>query len=109
MSVGGRVVETILMPGRVWVNTREPQSGDLCAIYVESTPAARCITEGDSVWWQGQRAFWTPRAGSFRDAAPFSDMSLRRIGCSGISRQQAVELKAELECAASETPAGDER
>lgn len=87
MSVGGKVVESIVLEDRVWVNTHDGGSGcrkmtckgHTCAIYVERTPESRTISEGDSLWWQGDFAFWTPvnRA--------FSDYRLKRIGFSGVS------------------------
>ncbi len=81
MSVGGKVIETLVLADKVWVNTSD--HGDECAIYVERTPESRTIGEGDSVWWQGERAFWTPRNRAFRDRP------LQRIGCSGVSRPTA--------------------
>lgn len=80
MSVGGKVVETIVLEDRVWVNTRDRTYGDECAIYVERTPESRAISEGDSLWWQSGWAFWTPRNGAFEDRR------LNRIGFSGVSR-----------------------
>lgn len=95
--VGGIVVETIDVPDpglnddpdslgfgtprepRVWINCRDDH-GDECAIYVARTPEARSVSEGDSVWWQGTGAFWTPRHRAF------TDRRLRRIGFSGVSR-----------------------
>lgn len=91
MSVGGIVVETLVMPGRVWVDTEDADAGDRCAIYVEATPEARSISEGDSLWWQGLWAMWTPRSRAFHD------LKLPRIGCSGISRADALARKADLE------------
>lgn len=93
MSVGGVVVEALPCrvrgEDRVWVNTREPSSGDECAIYVEDSPAARSISEGDSLWWQGPWAMWTPRRSVGRrqvQVAEWSDHKLKRIGCSGVAR-----------------------
>jgi hypothetical protein len=84
MSVGGKVVETIVLPDKVWVNTSD--HGDLCAIYVERTAEARSIDIGDSLWWQGRYAYWTPRHGRFRHDPPFRDRAIRRIGFSGVER-----------------------
>jgi hypothetical protein len=87
MSVGGLVIEVLPCERdgerRVWINTREPQSGEECAIYVAGTPAALSVSEGDKLWWQGPYAFWTPTRN------PFSDHRLRRIGFSGVSRPNA--------------------
>jgi len=87
MSVGGKVLETLVLRDRVWVNTFDGDSE--CAIYVELTPESRTITAGDSLWWQAAKAFWTPR--SIGGAMPFTDRSLERIGFSGISRNQALQ------------------
>lgn len=89
--VGGRVIETIpcVVDGeaRVWINVRgtRGEHGNTCAVYVEDAPSARSVSEGDSLWWQGSWAFWTPRVGGF------SDYRLRRIGCSGVSRPEEAD------------------
>ena len=92
---GGTVVETILVPveidndpeslrfgleceARVWVNVHD--RGDECAVFVADSPAARSISEGDKLWWQGREVFWTPKSRAF------TDKPLRRIGCSGVAR-----------------------
>lgn len=54
--------------------------GRECAVYVQRSPASRSISEGDSLWWQGQSAYWTPKNRAFED------LRLGRIGCSGVSR-----------------------
>ena len=95
MSVGGRVVETLQAADRVWINTRETGYSTECAVYVERTPAALSVEVGDSLWWQGGFAFWTPRRRSLGMKPPFVDKELKRIGCSGISRNQAMEYAAE--------------
>lgn len=87
MSVGGTVLETIVLEDRVWIDTNDRPPGrkpNRCAIYVEKTPAARAITPGDTVWWQGRWAFWTPR--SLGDPPPFIERKLARIGASGVER-----------------------
>lgn len=99
MSVGGIVVETIGLSDRIWANTREPSSGDLCAIWLERTDEARSISNGDALWWQGGHAFWTPRSAG--DPPPFADRKIHRIGCSGIPRDRAVAMLAD------ETTAGE--
>jgi hypothetical protein len=78
MSVGGKVLETIVLSDRVWVNTID--DGHECAIYIMRTPESRSISEGDTVWWQGKHAFWTPKG------RPFRDRELLRIGFSGVRR-----------------------
>jgi hypothetical protein len=93
--IGGTVVETIIVPpqietdtetvefgrereARVWINVCE--HGRECAVFVADTPEARSVSPGDTLWWQGREAFWTPRTKAF------SDRALRRIGFSGVSR-----------------------
>lgn len=84
--VGGKVIEVLLYQRdgelRIWINVRGTgsEARDTCAIVVEATPSASCVDVGDSIWWQGQHAFWTPRA------RYFTDFKLRRIGFSGVSR-----------------------
>lgn len=92
MSVGGVVVEIIDCGGadRLWVNTREPSSGDECAIFVERTPVTRSISEGDGLWWQGPYALWTPRSKGVAYACV--DRRLKRIGCSGVSRPTITDM-----------------
>lgn len=94
MSVGGTVVEIVDDPirERVWVDTKERQeSRRTVAIYVERSPEALSITEGDSLWWQGSYAYWTPRTGRFVDAPPFCDRAIRRVSGSGVPRPTGAE------------------
>ena len=87
MSIGGKVVETIVLPEKVWVNTRDTDYGPrerTVAIYVERTPESRSISVGDIIWWQGDTAFWTPR--SLGNNPPFVEKKLKRVGFSGVPR-----------------------
>mgnify|MGYP001619169969 FL=1 len=102
--VGGNVIETIVLPDRVWINCQD-KYGTACAIYLEKTPKARSVSEGDVIWWQGAWAFWTPAANRSpvcKDAHPYSclragvdyEIKLERIGFSGVKRpniNQAAE------------------
>lgn len=81
--VGGIVVETIVLDDRVWIEVEEAGSssaGQRCALHVERTAPAECVSEGDSLWWQGTAAYWTPSTRSF------TDFKLKRIGFSGVGR-----------------------
>ena len=76
MSVGGEVVMVVLEPDKIWVNTREivlshgqRALGGQCAIYVERNEDALQIKQGDSLWWQGRKAYWTPKPGDGREAS----------------------------------------
>lgn len=90
--VGGRVVETVPFTRdgerRIWINVRGTRSEhrQTLGIYVADSPAARSVSEGDSIWWQGSHAMWTPRVGGF------NDYRLDRIGYSGVSRPEPDEL-----------------
>lgn len=62
--ISGTVLETIEVPGRVWINCRDNTSGDECGIYVKVCVEARCISERDTVRWDAecpQYVCWTPR------------------------------------------------
>lgn len=74
MMVGGTVIEVLPMtiragyyPGkmvdvvRIWCLDR---NGDERAVYVKSNAK---VETGDSVWWQGGTAFWTPKDRSMID------------------------------------------
>ncbi len=99
MSVGGTVVETIVVtahgkkPTTVWIDTREkPHYLSTTAIYVEDSPEARCVDVGDTVWWQGNVAYWTPKdkRGEPIERADkklnVANVPLKRRGFSGVSR-----------------------
>jgi hypothetical protein len=84
--VGGKVIETIDTGDKVWINCRGTgcEKNNECAIYVERTPEARSVSLGDSIWWQGRHAFWTPKG------RHFEDRKLIRWGFSGVSRPESV-------------------
>ena len=103
--VGGTVIETVELADRVWVNCQEDTSSSVCAIYVERTPKSRSISEGDSVWWQGQWALWTPsfnRTPTCDHTHHYSckrvgidyDIRLKRIGFSGVKRPEPDRVSA---------------
>lgn len=87
--VGGKVTETFVLVGKsyVWINVQD--GSDKCAIYVENSPEARAISEGDSLWWQGGYAYWTAknrRGGTVGK----SDYRLKRVGYSGVKRPKGA-------------------
>jgi len=100
--VGGTVVETIILEDRVWVNTvdNDETRNTQCAIYVQKNEKALRISPGDSVWWQGGSAMWTPylnrgavrkQRGETKEQRGGIDYDIRipRIGFSGVSRPPA--------------------
>jgi len=81
--VGGEVVDTVVFGERVWVEVRD--GTDTCTLYVDNTDAARCISPGDALWWQGENAYWTARN---RKGAVIGcpDFPLERVGLTGAPR-----------------------
>lgn len=68
--VGGTVITTIEDGNCIYVNCRENIKrgfAQTCAIYVERNADSEQIRPGDSIWWQGGRAMWTPTDRRFTD------------------------------------------
>lgn len=78
--VGGTVIETIILEDKVWVNCKDKTYKDTCAIYVERNKDSEAIRVGDSIWWQGGYAMWTPQS------REFADRKIERRGYSGVRR-----------------------
>ena len=99
--IGGKVIETLILPeqNRVWINTRDYDKttgewrSDICAIYVEDSAAARSISEGDVVWWQGNCAHWTAKDRKGRTVGK-ADVKLVRKSYSGVKRPVVEESSA---------------
>lgn len=84
--VGGRVINIVRLPDSVWVQCEETtryydargrhsrEYSSTCAIRVKD---AKEMKVGDSLWWQGSRAMWTPKPDDGRE-----DIVLERIGYS---------------------------
>lgn len=61
--IGGKVIEVADVPDRpnvIFVDVRDKY--DTCAILVERNKNSERIEIGDSLWWQGGWAMWTPQA-----------------------------------------------
>lgn len=89
--VGGIVTETVWLADRIWigcVDADENRHGK-CAIYVERNQQSEKIKPGDSVWWQGGFAMWTPldnKGKTGNKSGVDYDIRIPRIGSSGVSR-----------------------
>lgn len=89
--VGGKVIETIECGEKIWINCQEYLEttnellNNTCGIYVENTSKSRSISEGDIVWWQGNRAMWTAKDKNGHTIGK-SDTILKKIGFSGVNR-----------------------
>jgi hypothetical protein len=91
--VGGIVIEVCDIPDRpgvLYVDCAERPYSKIqtCAIHVEKNATSDQITVGDSVWWQGRIAYWTPQAvratpAGKRDGKDY-DIPIPRVGYSGV-------------------------
>jgi len=79
--VGGTVGGIRVLEDRIWVNCWDKPYKHIeeCAIYVERNADSEQIKIGDSLWWQGRFALWTPRPEDGRH-----DVEIPRIGYSGV-------------------------
>ena len=91
--VGGKVIETKESGNKMWINvqeyleTKSKLLNNFCAIFVELSPKSRSVSEGDIVWWQGTRAYWTAKD-SRGNTIGKPNTILNRIGFSGITRPE---------------------
>lgn len=87
--IGGTVIETVDAGDRIWINCQIKTSGITheCAINVERDAKALTVADGDTVWWQGKEAMWTPKGfhPNGKSGIDF-DIRLKRIGYSGAQR-----------------------
>lgn len=94
--VGGTVIEVVDLATKVYVNCAERPHGKIneCAIYVELNAQSDQIEIGDSVWWQGGFAMWTPQSNRVSDeeakrrglkCGKDYDIKIPRLGCSGVN------------------------
>jgi len=94
--VGGEVTEAFIHPesqGKIYVNTKDKNAE--CAIYVERNILSEKIKPGDSLWWQGRKAYWTPKKNRLfaeeseklgHKCSIDYDIPIPRIGFSGVER-----------------------
>ncbi len=101
--VGGTVIEVAEVKDRsdvLYVDTADMPEGrrkpDTCAIFIQRTETSEKIEVGDALWWQGDWAYWTPKANrkpscgyrhhvSCQRAGVDYDIKIRRIGFSGVA------------------------
>ena len=88
--VGGKVSEICChptIPDRYWVNAmnRPYKEVEYCAIYVVKNADSDKIEIGDSIWWQGGYAYWTPQNSNREKCGVDYDIKIPRIGFSGVS------------------------
>lgn len=91
--VGGIVREVLWRETKIWVNvmdTYRPDSYNDCAIYVVRNEDSERIKPGDSLWWQGKFAMWTPNENRDRNSNLIKcgtdyDIQIPRVGYSGVA------------------------
>lgn len=102
--VGGTVVKVIKLSGKLWIKCEEDNTTSQCALYIERDSNAEKIAPGDSLWWQGGWAMWTPFSKRFNDpdkpnyvkdrkAGVDYDIKIKRIGFSGVGEPKVLETK----------------
>lgn len=73
--VGGKVINIVRTSDGDWIQCLDTTyAQDTCAIRVRD---AKEMKVGDSLWWQGSRAYWTPKPDDGRE-----DIILERVGYS---------------------------
>lgn len=93
--VGGKVIEVSecrSRPDVIFVDCADRPHGriETCAILVEKNVDSQKIQIGDSVWWQGQFAMWTPQRNRQREEKDMKcgidfDIKIPRVGFSGVT------------------------
>jgi hypothetical protein len=84
IMVGGKVVEIVMEPHRIFLNVQDKTyPKDRCGIYVLRDADSEQVEVGDSVWWQGNKVFWTPEATLL--GSDVVDYPLDRVSYSGVN------------------------
>lgn len=65
--IGGIVTTTKVGPTSIILEVVEDRGAGHHEVSTSITPAARCIEEGDSVFWNQSCIFWSPRIRCWRD------------------------------------------
>lgn len=85
--VGGIVIEAAERDGRIYIDCQDRSSKDTSAIWLEKNETSLRIRMGDSIWWQGDQAMWTPEIVDSTAAGMVCgvhyDIKIPRIGYSG--------------------------
>lgn len=65
--VGGKVIRVDEAKSKVRIECQD--GNDKATIFVEKNEDSQAIEPGDTVWWQGKLAYWTPTTGVDQDVA----------------------------------------
>lgn len=103
--IGGKIVEIIMEAERVFVNVADTTyPKDRAAIYVERNANSEAMSTGDSLWWQGRYAMWTPQSYQGRScehrehitcqgsAGVDYDIQIPRLSYSGIDHPEGKDV-----------------
>jgi len=65
--IGGTVINTEELSDRVRIDIITDQYKEKHSIYLELTAASKCIQDDDSLFFNSEYAFWSPKSRAFRD------------------------------------------
>jgi hypothetical protein len=65
--IGGTVINTEELKDSVRIDVITDQYKENHHVYLELTAAAKCIQEDDSLFFNSEYAFWSPKSRAFRD------------------------------------------
>jgi len=90
----GKVIETEVheKSNTVWINVKSDD--DTMGILVERTAKARCVSEGDLLWWTADLVYWTPKYNSVKREGKVTinyDIVLKRIGTGAAAKPSEVD------------------
>ncbi len=78
--IGGTIIQIQLCENDVWLDVQDTTyPKEFCAIYVARNADSERIRVGDSIWWQGKKAFWT------RKDRTIIEKEIPRTSASGVS------------------------
>lgn len=74
--IGGTVKET---KEEAYIKLVVEDEGEQITIGVEINSHSRSISEGDSVWWQGDKVYWSPKSRKNKYIDNVEDVEIPRI------------------------------
>lgn len=101
------VTEVLKTERGLWINVGNGKPGDVnhCAVLVEQNAQSIQIKPGDSLWWQGRSAYWTPqtytgkRCGGRADGLGTAwDIKIPKIGYSGVPHPAKGLVESAFAC-----------
>jgi hypothetical protein len=96
------VIETMELPDKMWINTRDIKTGAICAICLEKNFKSRTISERDMLQWKDIDALWTPACNMRREGTVNgmdTDIVIKMVGVAGVPRPIVKKKEKSLELA----------